>query len=309
MPINTVVAKGYISGRVQSPSVAILNKLDQLSTIQNSKIVSTPQLNIPIEVKAMSIESKIMDETRFFQVFSELIGQNYLLSKSIGKPISSSNVFLSNNFREYEFSQSVIKCYTNLLSDLKSNNLFTSESLSHHIDGLAINHSIIGTRIIEFDEEQHFTPARKDTLQHLSGIVENPFITSYIDICNDIKYLQNEVFKKHRIKSSIQKIPKSFSEFTQWLLISNEKSSGYICEKNGFDFLGGRIAQRAYYDSLRDTAHLSPKNTNMKSPLRFSKKEFEDIAKKQFSTIPLPAIKDILIEILSEKYFVNLSSV
>jgi hypothetical protein len=110
------------------------------------------------------------------------------------------------------------------------------------------------------------------------------------------------------LQSKIQQVPKTFSEFTDWLINSNEKSSGYICEKNGFKFLGGRIAQRAYYDSLRDTAHFSPKNPKMKTPLRFSKKEFEDIAKSQFCKIPLPTIKNIMIRILSEKYSINLSS-
>ncbi|MGV0939812.1 hypothetical protein [Empedobacter sp. ULE_I140] len=308
MPINTVVARSYISGRVQSPSVAILNELNQVPVVRYPNGDSTPTIRIANDPKKSGPDDKIKDETRFFQVFSEVIGPNFLLSKSVGRPITSSHIFLSNNFKEYDFSPSIISCYSNLLKDLKSDNLFSSESLSHFLDGLTLNHPIIGTRIIEFDEEQHFTPARMDTLKRLSGIVQTPYIDSYMDICSDIKYLQTEVFKKHRLKSKIQQVPKTFSEFTDWLINSNEKSSGYICEKNGFEFSGGRIAQRAYYDSLRDTAHFSPKNPNMKTPLRFPKKEFEDIAKCQFSKIPLPTIKNILIRILSEKYSINLSS-
>lgn len=308
MPINTVVARNYISGRVQSPSVAILNELDQVPVVRYPNINSTPPTKIANETKISSPEDKIKDETRFFQVFSEVIGPKFLLSKSIGMPISSSHIFLSNNFREYDFSPLIISCYSNLLKDLKSNNLFSSESLSHYLDGLTLNHPLIGTRIIEFDEEQHFTPARMDTLKRLSEIVQTSYIALYMNICSDIKYLQTEVFKKHRLKSTIQQVPKTFSEFIDWLIDSNEKSSGYIAGKNGFEFLGGRIAQRAYYDCLRDTAHFSPKNPGMKTPLRFPKKEFEDIAKSQFSKIPLPTIKNITIRILSEKYSINLSS-
>lgn len=306
-PINTVVAKNYISGRVQSPSVAILNELDQVPVVRYPNIHSTPPIKIVNETKISSPQDKLKDETKFFQVFSEIIGSEFLLSKSIGRPISSSHIFLSNNFREYDFSPLIISCYSNLLKDLKSNKLFSSESLSHYIDGLTLNHPLIGTRIIEFDEEQHFTPARLDTLKRLSEIVKTPYIASYMNICSDLTYLQTEVFKKHRLKSKIQQVPKTFSEFIDWLINSNEKSSGYISGKNGFDFLGGRIAQRAYYDSLRDTAHFSPKNPSMKTPLRFPKKEFEDIAKCQFSKIPLTTIRKILIHILSEKYSINLS--
>lgn len=308
MPINTVVARSYISGRVQSPSVAILNELKQSPVIRYPDVDTTPTIRIANDTKKSGIADKLKDETRFFQAFSEAIGPNFLLSKSIGRPISSSHIFLSNNYREYDFSSSIINCYSNLLKDLKSNNLFSSQSLSHYIDGLTINHPLLGTRIIEFDEEQHFTPARMDTLIRLSGIVQTPYINSYMGICSDIKYLQTEVFKKHRLKSKIQQVPKTFSDFSDWLITSNEKSSGYICEKNGFKFLGGRIAQRAYYDCLRDTAHFSPKNPNMKTPLRFSKKEFEVIGKSQFSKISLPTIKIIMIRILSEKYSINLSS-
>jgi len=36
----------------------------------------------------------------------------------------------------------------------------TSNSLSHHIDGLMFNQSIFKNRVIEFDKDQHFSPAR-----------------------------------------------------------------------------------------------------------------------------------------------------
>lgn len=65
-------------------------------------------------------------------------------------------------------------------------------------------------------------------------------------------------------------MPKSFIEFIDWLEKSKEKSSGYICNKKGFEFVGGRIAQRAYYDCLRDTADLSENNKGFESPLRFA---------------------------------------
>jgi len=308
MPINTVTARSYISGRVQSPSVAILNEFDQILSPNHNNLGQAIPSKATTEKVVTKSDNKIKDETIFFAAFSELIGPHLLLSKSIGKPISSSHLFLSNDFRDYNFAESVLNCYTKLLKDLKSNNLFSSESLSHYVDGLVLNHPAIGRRIVEFDEEQHFTPARMDTLKRLSEILRAPYVTPYINICKDIVYLRTEVLTKHRLKSQVRQIPDNFSDFTDWLVASDEKTSGYICEKNGFKFLGGRIAQRAYYDSLRDTAHLSSKNPNMKAPLRFSKKEFEDISKTKFSKIPVATIKKIIIEHMHGKYSINLSS-
>ena len=306
--INTSIAKSYISGRVQSPAVAILNELKSNTTNRISKkSISKIQENSIIENKKQKqSNSKIKDETRFFIALSELLGKDYLLSKSIGKPINSSHFFLSNNYKTYSFSKEVNNCYSKILTDLKSNRQFSSDSLSHHIDCIIINHPILKSRIVEFDEEQHFTPARMDTIKHLKEILSDNYFSKFTEICTDKDYLNDYVLKKHRIKNKIENVPKSFIEFTKWLEQSNEKPSGYICKKNGFEFLGGRIAQRAYYDCLRDTAHLSEKNKNFESPLRFAKKTFEDKEKKDFNLISNNRIKEIIIEILEKDYKITI---
>lgn len=140
-----------------------------------------------------------------------------------------------------------------------------------------------------------------DSIKHLKRILPDNYTSRYAEICKDKNYL-DLVLKKHRIKNIIENVPKSFIEFTNWLEQQNEKSSGYIKEKKGFEFLGGRIAQRAYYDCLRDTAHLSERNINFESPLRFAKKTFEDIEKKKFKLITGERLKDIIIEILYKDF-------
>ena len=202
----------------------------------------------------------------------------------------------------------VNECYWKILTDLKSNKQFSSDSLSHHIDGIIYNHPLLKSRIVEFDEEQHFTPARMDTIKYLKEILPNNYFSKFTEICRDKNYLNDYVLKKHRIKNKLENVPKSFIEFVKWLEQSNEKSSGYICNKNGFEFLGGRIAQRAYYDCLRDTAHLSDRNKGFESPFRFSKKSFEDIEKVDFSSISNERIKEIIIEILNNDYGVKIPS-
>lgn len=57
------------------------------------------------------LKKKIKDETRFFIGFSELLGKDYLLSKNIEKPISSSHIFLPNDFRKYNFNKEINDCY------------------------------------------------------------------------------------------------------------------------------------------------------------------------------------------------------
>jgi len=52
-------------------------------------------------------------------------------------------------------------------------------------------------------------------------------------------------------------------------------------------FSGGRARQRAYYDTLKDYAHLSALNPDLSPILRFNIFEFESVAKKSFLNIPM----------------------
>lgn len=95
--INTSNAKLYISGRVQSPAVAILNALEtNISKVETYQSIP----HIPKKQGFKMEESK--DETRFFSVLSDLLGKNYLLSKSIGKPVNSGHIFLSKSYKSFK---------------------------------------------------------------------------------------------------------------------------------------------------------------------------------------------------------------
>lgn len=297
--INTTNAKSYISGRVQSPAVAILNSIRKEPAFITS---NSYQLNPPEEVKS----KKTNDEGKFFEVFSDVVGIQNLYSKSIGKPITKEHVFLSNNYLDYGFPKEVKNAYEVILKSLNSNFSFSSDSLSHHVDGLVKQHPTLGKRIVEFDEEQHFTPARKDTLEIIQEITYNSYVRPFLNICNDLEYLNNEVLRKHRLKRRLDNIPENFKAFILWLESSGEKESGYIKSKNGFDFLGGRLAQRAYYDCLRDTAHISDKNKGFSPPLRFAKKTFEDEEGMKFKFIPDNKLKELLISQLKNIYKIEI---
>ncbi len=308
---NPTIAKKYISGRSQSPAAAILDVLDkhiEQESIQGPGEEATADgTDIPKpKTLAGTKKKRTKDEARFFQAFSALAGKEFIVSKSIGKPITQSDVFLSDNYLDYDFDHHVIDCYKSILQALNSDGSFSSASLSRYVDGLVIGHPVLGTRIVEFDEEQHFTPARKDTLKFLKTILPDIYVSEYLNICNDPDYLNDAVLKKNRIKNRLSILPDTHNEFIQWLQESDERISGYIEPKKGFDYPGGRIAQRAYYDSLRDTAHLSPKNKSFQAPLRFAKKQFEDIYNQNFKDLSIDQLRYVLMNQLNARYELKL---
>ncbi len=309
--INTSVAKDYISGRSQAPAVAILNILEeqikQESDRSPGRAAAAEGRDIPkTNAFAPTKKKRITNEVMFFLAMSELAGDEFLVSKSVGKPVGKSEMFLSDNYLDYDFDKHVNDCYEHLLHALDSDGSFSSASLSHNIDGLVTGHPILGTRIVEFDEEQHFTPARKETLISLKTILPDTHLSEYIDICNNLDYLNNAVLKKNRIKNRLNVLPDTHKEFIQWLRDSEENISGYIEPKRGFDYPGGRIAQRAYYDSLRDTAHLSPKNKSLEPPLRFAKKQFEDAYNKDFKDLSVDQLRYVIMNQLNSRYELKL---
>ena len=308
---NPTIAKKYISGSSQSPAVAILDILEKHISQESDRgpgaEATADGTDIPKpDTIAKPKKKRLKDEARFFQAFSALAGGEFIVSRSVGKPISQSDVFLSDNYLDYGFDHHVIDCYKGLLDALDSDGSFSSASLSHVIDGLVTGHPVLGTRIVEFDEEQHFTPARKDTLTLLKTIIPDVYVSEYLDICNDLDYLNDAVLKKNRIKNRLSILPDTHKEFIQWLQESDEKISGYIEPKRGFDYTGGRIAQRAYYDSLRDTAHLSPKNKSFQPPLRFAKKQFEDAYHQDFKDLSIDQLRYVIMNQLNARYEMKL---
>ena len=298
-------ARQFISGRVQSPAVSIINALgkseSKSATKQQHKTISVVE---PIK-KSVSREEKNInkdkDETRFFQSFAAVLGERHFLSKSIDKTINTNYAFLSDDFRNYSFPDGIELNFKHFLAELNSNFNFSGKSIAHNIDGLLVRHPQLGNRIVEFDEEQHFTPSLYTILNKQTQAVELAFSAYYLSLLKDMPYLNDEVLKKNRIKYSFEEYPRSHKEFLT--AIQSENVSGYIKPKqNGFPYLGGRVAQRAYYDSLRNVAHLSPMNKGFKPILRFPKKYFEDKSGMDFSSISSDQIRVLIKKYLNDIY-------
>lgn len=298
-------ARKYISGRVQSPAVSIINALGKAGSVSSTKTQQAPLVIQSVKSrpkKASTKSAKIdKDETRFFEAFAEVVGRDYLLSKSINKPIDSSNAFLSDDFKKYNFVIAINSNFEEFLKELDSNFNFSGKSLAHNIDGLLVNHPTLGSRIVEFDEEQHFSPSLYFALLKQAKEFELEFTSYYQTVLKDVNYLNSEVLRKNRIKQIFSGYPVSHNDFIEAL--KNEKVSGYTKPKeNGFNYKGGRIAQRAYYDALRNAAHHSPMNKNFSPILRFPKKYFEDKAGTKFSNLANTQIKSAIKDFMQEVY-------
>ena len=224
------------------------------------------------------------DEAVFFQAFRQVVGEEYLLSKNIGKKISVDDVNINKNYINSRFPDNVNEMLSTILSIMKSTGDIPSGSLSHNIDGLLVNHPQYGTRIVEFDEEQHFNPYRLLSLKELSKISIAPYIEHLIENCKDIGYFKR-MLKKHRLKIYLEFVPNDIKDFHRIVEENANQNNGYIKHKKGFEFWGGRIAQRAFYDTLRDVAHFSPINIGFKYPFRFTKYEFEQKMSKTFDSL------------------------
>lgn len=153
--------------------------------------------------------------------------------------------------------------------------------LTCYIDGMLSPEYSLGPRVVEFDEEQHFSPFRLATLSVVRRAVEVAYdLDSYRRYCREPLYV--ELFlKNHRLRgldssefSSPRKLVDELSRHQDDL-----KRNGYVNPKRRFPFMGGRIAQRAYYDCLRDFFHASRhgKSMGLKPIIRVSIYQIEEL--------------------------------
>lgn len=304
--INTNIVRSYITGRMFSPAVAILiaSGFYDNSGYRNSTVETIEKAEpVPVtELTKISETSKESDETKFFKSLESLF-PGYIISKSVNRTVSDKEVFLNDDYRLMELSEDTENEFKRILIQLKSDFGFSGNSLSSYIDGCILNHPVLGSRIVEFDEEQHFSPARLISLNAVNSD-ECKFLSIYQTLLRK-EEIYSSFLKKHRLKLSTNKLP-SFEELIAEVnQTDGVTENGYIAPKNGFNYTGGRIAQRAYYDLLRDLAHLSAKNNLLKPILRFPKVLFEIKLKKTFSSLSEDEIKEHIISILKTFYSIK----
>lgn len=121
-----------------------------------------------------------------------------------------------------------------------------------------------GPRIVEFDEEQHFSPFRYATLGIIKKTIEVDYdLGLYRGYCRSAEHFERFA-RKHRLRGMDVSEATTSQDFLAALAKSgNLSGNGFVSPKPCFPFVGGRIAQRAYYDCLRDFFHRSPPGVAM----------------------------------------------
>lgn len=303
--INTTILRKYITGRMFSPSMAILKAAGlydpsgfRITNRADKDAIVSSEIKVKEDFSQEQIE--IHDEKaegNFFAALGNLLDNNYVLAKTLGKPVRSDHVFLNSHFEEMKFPEDANAMIRKVLDELNSDYNMSRNSMVQHIDGMIVNHPTLGTRIVEFDEEQHFTPARLVTFTALDENDYAGLIQLYAAIINNNDYFHNSVLKKHRMKFSSDDNVPNWEDFKEMILTYSKPNNGYIRPTVGFPYLGGRIAQRAYYDLLRDLAHLSVSNKNRLEPvIRIPKFLIEVICKNGFENLTMKQVQDGLKE-------------
>lgn len=213
-------------------------------------------------------------EATFFSAFEDVVGARYLKAKTQKRRVSPDDVFLDRDHTRFTFAAEVSIAVSEALKGLGSTGPVDRGSLSHHVNGFLTDHPGLGTRIVEFDEEQHFNPFRRETLKCVGTVTKARFVSDYLDLCEDVE-LCNAMLRKHRLKVKVDSVPTRVETFRRLVQEHAMPNNGYIEPKVGFDYVGGRIAQRAFYDTLRDVAHLASENRSLRAAIRFSKFDLE----------------------------------
>ena len=124
------------------------------------------------------------------------------------------------------------------------------------IDGF-ITGPPVGPCLVEFDGAEHFSPYRLSSLAAIEGLVETSFdLAAYRGFCT-APALFREFWAKCRLPAKALSAGRVIRSHAQLAGILSRgrgaaRASGYARAVRGFPFAGGRIAQRAYHDTLLD---------------------------------------------------------
>jgi hypothetical protein len=137
--------------------------------------------------------------------------------------------------------------------------------LTRHIDGMLSPGYPLGPCIVEFDEEQHFSPFRYVTFRVLARTIEVHYdVTLYKRCCQGSEYFAR-FLRKHWLRGvTTARMPTPDSFLDALINLGDLSGNGFVKPKPCFPFVGGRIAQRAYYDCLRDFFYRSRSGVAMR---------------------------------------------
>lgn len=208
-----------------------------------------------------------LDETLFFGALQGLLGPASALHNADAQSVASVFRNAGAAFPNHHWDQGLppeVESAMDLVLERLQGRRKGWKEIDHtpYLDGF-LAAGDLGPCLVEFDEEQHFSAFRLVTLEILGPVVEPRFdVSAHKSYCTDPDCFRR-FWKKHRLPEGLlrpgQAPPRSVLEFTGSLLrrLPPNPATRYYASVPGFQFVGGRIAQRAYYDALRDCYHLT----------------------------------------------------
>ncbi len=198
-------------------------------------------------------------EERFFDVFSEVLDTQIERSKY-------GLVYANWNFNQY-IENGVKEALHCLKDSLNSTNDFSNKTLP--VDCVLRNHRTLGTRVIEFDEYQHFTNERKLAIDKMSSEYPLEYHERYLTYFKDPEVMNTMIGVTNR--------------------------AGFHKAVPGFNFDGGRMVQRAFFDTLKDYIHFMNVNDGFMPIIRFALPDF-GVNSAQFLRMDKTVIKNVIEE-------------
>lgn len=188
------------------------------------------------------------------------------LSSVIGAEIDRSRPRLvyADSYRNTYMEPSIIELLSELRTALGTTNDFSNCHLP--IDGLIRNHKKLGTRVVEFDEFQHLTSQRKIAITIAKAYCSLSFHERYLSYCKD---------------------PEVIAEVNRVTM-----RSGFHRPVAGFRYEGGRMSQRAYFDTLKDYVHLSEAGQGFNPIIRFAVRDFDVMTTAAFINLDASFIQE-----------------
>jgi len=232
------------------------------------------------------------NQLRFFSLLVQIIGNEGELHQN--GILLFPNDFFDRLESKYELHNKFIM----LLNEFNTTNDFPLHNGPRY-DGKLIGHPMLGSRLIEFDEEQHFTPHRMKTIEVFG--TELSFASDYESLFL-IDHLRQCSLIKNRISHALTNVEFMDLQVTIQAIIEyvemNDIHNNFIRETSGFRYSGGRLAQRAIYDLIKDLYHLI--EPNFSQIIRFSLFEFEQAFNSPFNQCTDDQISNYVMKKLSK---------
>lgn len=225
----------------------------------------------------------------FFEALTLVLGDSSVVDRSaeISSYLDQLGVRIYTNHEVMELSPQMSVEMSKICELLSGPEDEQSAPRTLRPDGMITDASSLGPCIIEFDEEQHFSPSRLVTLEVAHDVFGARFdIHGYARYCSQRGFTYR-FLKKCRISGLEPDMctdPHAFLEALRGSV--GMSSSRYIAPVAGFRFAGGRMAQRAYYDCLRDVVHQSNRGVTagLKPIVRISLFEIEEAIGERFES-------------------------